>query len=202
MTAVPKPPVFLLTVADYAELEEAESGYTELVEGRLLMSPSPGLDHNAASLELAVQLRSHVPDGLEVIQDVDVDLQLAPADKPGFSRRPDLVVTRRDARQRVRREGGLLRASEVVLAVEIASPGSRRTDYVTKRGEYADAGIPHYWIVDIDRPVSLLACHLAGEFGYQDSGEVTRVFGAVTRTLRVPAGRAEGPWNSRPEAQS
>jgi hypothetical protein len=48
-----------------------------------------------------------------------------------------------------------------------------------KHGEYADAGIPHYWIVDLDEPVSLLACHLAGEFGYVDGGAVTGVFRAA-----------------------
>jgi Uma2 family endonuclease len=77
---------------------------------------------------------------------------------------------------RVDAEGGLLRACEVHLVVEIVSPGSRRMDHVIKRGEYADAGIPHYWIVDLDQPVTLLACHLAGEFGYQDSGTGVGVF--------------------------
>ncbi len=28
--------------------------------------------------------------------------------------------------------------------------GSQRTDRVIKHGEYADAGIPHYWLVDLD----------------------------------------------------
>lgn len=32
---------------------------------------------------------------------------------------------------------------------------------------------PYYWIVDLDEPVSLLACHLAGGFGYQDGGGVS-----------------------------
>ncbi|KQU57271.1 hypothetical protein ASG84_16900 [Rhodococcus sp. Leaf278] len=41
-----------------------------------------------------------------------------------------------------------LYAKDVVLVVEVISPGSRRTDVVTKRSEYADAGIEHYWIVD------------------------------------------------------
>ena len=50
------------------------------------------------------------------------------------------------------------------------SPGSHRTDHVIKRGEYADAGIPHYWIVDLDNPVTLIDCHPAAEFGYQDPG--------------------------------
>ena len=67
----------------------------------------------------------------------------------------------------------MIKASEVRLAVEIISPGSKRMDNVIKHGEYADAGIPHYWIVDLDPPVSLHVWHLAGEFGYQDSGAFT-----------------------------
>ncbi|MBV9139625.1 MAG: hypothetical protein JO115_01660 [Pseudonocardiales bacterium] len=45
-----------------------------------------------------------------------------------------------------------------------------------KRGEYADAGFPHYWIVDFDAPVALIACHLGAEFGYQDTGSVISRF--------------------------
>lgn len=176
MTALPEPPGHLLTVAEYAVLGEIESGYIELLEGRLLMSPSPSPDHNWVSLDLAVQLRPQLPDHLEVIQDVDIDLQLADRDEPGFSRRPDLVIVQRTARQRVRDEGGMIRAGEVLVVIEIVSPGSRRTDHVAKRDEYADAGIPHYWIVDLDSPVTVLDCHLAGEFGYRDSGSVTGTF--------------------------
>jgi Uma2 family endonuclease len=40
------------------------------------------------------------------------------------------------------------RAADVLLVIEIVSPGSRRTDHVTKLREYAKAGIPTYWIVD------------------------------------------------------
>ncbi|MGH4022223.1 MAG: hypothetical protein ACRDT0_23915 [Pseudonocardiaceae bacterium] len=76
MTALPQPWDHLLTVAEYAELGETESGYTELLEGRLLMSPSPVPDHNFATAELLVQLRPQLPDHLEVIPDIDVDLEL------------------------------------------------------------------------------------------------------------------------------
>jgi Uma2 family endonuclease len=170
VTALPQPLDHLLTVTEYCGLGESESGYTELLEGRLLMSPSPAPDHNFAAAELLVQLRPQVPDHLEVIPDVDVDLELVDPDQPGFSRRPDLIIVQRAARRRVRHEGGLIRACEVLIVVEIVSPGSRRTDYVTKRSEYADAAIPYYWIVDLDEPVSLLDCHLAEGFGYQDAG--------------------------------
>jgi len=97
-------------------------------------------------------------------------VQLAPSDHPGLSRRPDLIVVDQVTVDRVDTEGGLLRACEVHLVIEIVSAGSRRMDHVIKRGEYADAGISHYWIVDLDQPVTLLACHLTGEFGYQDAG--------------------------------
>jgi Uma2 family endonuclease len=172
----PVPQTHLLTVAEYLEIGEIEAGYTELVEGRLLLSPGPTPDHNYGGLELAVQLRSQLPDGIEAIPDMDIDLQLAPPDAPGTVRRPDLIVVPRDARLRVRREGGVIHASEVLVLVEVLSPGTKRTDNVLKRSEYADAGIPHYWIVDIEPPVSLLACHLAGEFGYADGGAVTGTF--------------------------
>jgi Uma2 family endonuclease len=41
-------------------------------------------------------------------------------------------------------------AVDVILVVEIVSPGSHRTDHVMKAYEYAKAGIEHYWIVDLD----------------------------------------------------
>jgi Uma2 family endonuclease len=179
MTAVPLPPAHLLTVGEYAALGEDDSGRSELMEGNLVMSPSPSPDHNMAALRIALQLLPQLPQDLEVITDVDIDLELAPADQPGFSRRPDVIVVRRSARQRVRIEGGLIRASEMLVVIGIVSPGSRRTDNVVKRAEYADAGIPHYWIVDIQEPVSLLACHLTDKFGYLDAEVVGGTFAST-----------------------
>ncbi len=165
-----------LTVAEYLEIGEVEPGYTELEEGRLLLSPSPRHRHSKASSELWLAFRQQLPRHLDAVQDIDVDLELAPPEGPGTVRRPDIVVVDRTASERVDRDGSVYRASDLVLAVEVVSPGSRRTDHIMKRAEYADAGIPHYWIVDLDEPVSLLACHLAGEFGYADGGAVTGVF--------------------------
>jgi Uma2 family endonuclease len=41
-------------------------------------------------------------------------------------------------------------ADPSALAIEIVSLGSRDTDRVMKAYEYAQAGIEHYWIVDLD----------------------------------------------------
>ena len=174
--SVPASEPRLLTVAEYLARGETELGYDELVEGRVVMSPSPVPDHNRPVFRVAVQVEPQLPPELEVLLYLDVDLELAPPDAPGFTRRPDLIVARRTARERVRQESGIIRATEVVVAAEFVSPGSRRTDHVAKRSDYADAGIPHYWIVDLDDPISLVAYHLGGELGYVDGGAVTGIF--------------------------
>lgn len=176
MTALPATPGRLLTISDYAMLGEDDGYRWELQEGNLVMSPSPSPRHMLASGELRDQLTSQLPPRLRVVQDVDIDLRLAATDQPGWSRRPDLVVVEQVAVERVDAQGGLLYASEVHLVIEIVSPGSRRMDYVTKRGEYADAGIGHYWVLDLDPPVSLLAHHLTEDVGYADEGQRTGVF--------------------------
>lgn len=183
MTALPQRPGRLLTVADYAALGEDDQHRWELHKGIMVTEPSPMPRHMRASGCLFLQLEPQVPANLCAVPDIDVDLELVPPDEPGWCRRPDLVIVDQAAMDRVDREGGVLRASEVRLVVEIVSPSSHRVDHVIKRGEYADAGIPYYWIIDLDPPLSLLDCHLAGEFGYQDNGGVT---GTFTTTAPFP----------------
>ena len=168
-----------LTVDQYIALGETEDGYTELVDGRLIMFPNALIVHARASTDLAIQLVGQLPDDLELIPSVDVNLELAPPDKPGFVRRPDFVVIQRSARRRLDAEDGLIRATEVVLAVEVLSPISRYTDSQTKRAEYAEAGIPFYWIVDPEEPVSLTPLQLAGDSGYREAPAKTGVYEAV-----------------------
>ena len=63
-------------------------------------------------------------------------------------------------------------AADILLAVEILSDGTRRVDRVMKFSEYADAGIPQYWIVDLGAPTTLLAYQLV-DGDYELSGEHT-----------------------------
>src|SRR5215470_14620360 len=56
VTAIPQPPGHLLTVREYACLGEDEHGRCELMEGNLLMAPSPTPDHMIALGRLYRQL--------------------------------------------------------------------------------------------------------------------------------------------------
>jgi Uma2 family endonuclease len=168
-------PEQLLTSAEFVELPDTELRY-ELQGGNVVMSPPPIPEHQTGLDRLSKQLEPFLPPGLRIAPGIGVDLQLAPPDEPGFVRVPDLAVVTEDGLRRRRREGGVLRASEVVLAVEWISPSSVRTDRTIKRDEYADAGIPHYWIIEMGERTTLTACHLAGEFGYADSGPLHSEF--------------------------
>lgn len=167
-----------MTVAEYVALPEDAEVHYELQEGVLVAMASPDPEHQMSISEFEFQLRTQLPDTVRAVQDVDIDLQIVPAHRPGFVRRPDLAVVTRAGLARRRAEGGVLRAAELRIAVEFLSTGSVRTDQVIKRGEYADAGVGHYWMVDLDVGPSLVSCHLAGEFGYQDSPAVRGVFTA------------------------
>ena len=123
------------------------------------MSPRPHPRHQRISKRLTRLLDDHLPDGLEAVPEIEVTTS---ASFPPSVRDPDVVVIRdrvfelRPAR---------VPAADVVLVVEIVSPGSNGTDHVMKLHEYAKAGIENYWIIDPDAPIDerFLAYHLDGD---------------------------------------
>jgi Uma2 family endonuclease len=63
----------------------------------------------------------------------------------------------------------------VQLAVEIIAPGSRTLDTRLKQFEYAEAGIQHYWVVDLDPPAASITVYGLGspDNGYVESQTAT-----------------------------
>ncbi|MGH3906130.1 MAG: Uma2 family endonuclease [Pseudonocardiaceae bacterium] len=151
-------PGSLLTLDDWIALPEDETSRYELQEGVLLVSPRAARRHQLAAQRLAQQLDEQLPSGWDFLLAVEVVVR---ADPPTV-RVPDVVVTR------VGGPEDRLTAADVLLAVEIISPGSRNVDLHLKPYEYAEAGIPHYWVVDLDPPApSITVCHLgAPDVGY------------------------------------
>jgi Uma2 family endonuclease len=158
MSATPWPD-HLLSLEEWDARPEDTGRHYELVEGNLLVSPRPVSDHQLALFELGYQLRSQIPAGLKAVPEIEVSLFDT---WPPTIRVPDLIVVPTEiARTRPSR----YQAADVLLAVEVISPGSRRTDRFVKFGEYADAKIPYYWLVDLDACVTLTAYQLIeGEY--------------------------------------
>jgi len=62
-------------------------------------------------------------------------------------REPDVLYL--TAKQNARAGEDFTEAAELVM--EVVSPDEPDRDYVDKRRDYAAAGVPEYWIVDLDR---------------------------------------------------
>ncbi len=158
-------PDHLLTLDEWDQLPEDVSRHFELVEGVLHMSPRPTALHQRVIRRLCQQLDAQLrPRGMEPVPEVDVVLT---ATFPPSLRAPDIVVT---SATLIDSDPTRLDAAEVVVAIEIVSPGSARTDRIAKLADYADAGIEHYWILDIAGPVRIDIFRLAN-VGYQKVGE-------------------------------
>lgn len=152
MTALPYDPHHYYTVDEFAALPEDTSAHYELQDGVIIMGPKPAREHMFVSFKLAGQIDLQLPRDLCVLGEIDVDLQLATP----VVRAPDLLIAKTSAFG----QRGLTTASDLVLAVEVISPSSVRTDTVTKPVDYADAGIPNYWVIDPNPPVTATVYHL------------------------------------------
>jgi Uma2 family endonuclease len=169
MTAQPWPD-HLLSLDEFDALPEDNSRRYELQEGVLIVTPRALPLHQKAAYHLMEALNKQLPPGWDTLDDVEVVTQ---AGFPARVRVPDVVVTSVEVVQANRPR---LTADEVLLAVEIVSPGSHDTDTLVKPVEYAKAGIPHYWVIDLEPPVSLAVYTRAGNFGYQEVPAVTGRF--------------------------
>lgn len=82
------------------------------------------------------------------------------------SREPDLCILHREDWDALRKQNPLSAIVErpPLLVVEVVSPGNinRDRDYHTKRREYAEMGIPEYWIVD-PAEQKVVLCVLVGQ---------------------------------------
>jgi Uma2 family endonuclease len=109
----------------------------ELTDGAMTVSPSPSNLHQHLSGMLMARLADEVPPGLEVAQAVEIRFARQ------LTRIPDLMLVRSDQPDR-----HWFAPAEVVVAVEIESPGNHIEDRTTKPAIYAQFGIPYYWRIE------------------------------------------------------
>lgn len=158
-------PNHVLTLADWEALPEDNTLRVELVEGVLAVVPQPYSWHQHAGNRITHRTNDQLPPELVALGEVDVIV----SNPPLTIRSPDMIVTRTEVFET---NPPRFAAADVLLATETLSDGTRRVDHMVKFAEYAEAGIPQYWIIDLDRPTTLLAYVLV-EGAYQLSGEHT-----------------------------
>lgn len=125
----------------------------EILDGALVVSPSPRLRHQFVSTILQQILNESGTPEFMALGPLNVDLD------PSFLE-PDLTLV---TMQRAMRDAVKIPAHDVLLAVEIVSPSSRTMDRLVKPQKYAEYGIPSYWRVETDPVITLVAHDLDGD---------------------------------------
>jgi Uma2 family endonuclease len=139
------------TTADVRALTREDRAWPryELIAGELLVTPAPRFAHQMAACELYRLLDDYLalnPVGLACMSPSDIEL------RPETITQPDVFVMPAETPA----AGNGLEWSDVrslLLAIEVLSPSSWRSDRVVKRDFYLASGVLEYWIVDLDARV-------------------------------------------------
>ncbi|MGC0420231.1 Uma2 family endonuclease [Embleya sp. AB8] len=147
MTALPEwldpPPTHGWTVDDLDRLADDAPRHVEIIDGALIPTGPRTAFHGLMLKALENGLTRQKPKDLLVMREWTVVVAPPQGPEPDILVIPDALLrdpmqTRVDARH-------------VLLAAEVVSADSRTRDYGRKRHLYAEAGIPHYWIIDYEQ---------------------------------------------------
>jgi Uma2 family endonuclease len=130
----------LWTEDQYFAMTDHSRRLIEFADGYIEVLPMPTDKHQAISQFIFLAL-------LAFIQHVGGKVQYAPLRlqiRPGKHREPDILLVRN--MNDPRRQNQFWLGAD--LGVEIVSPDDPERDTKVKRADYAEAGIPEYWIVD------------------------------------------------------
>jgi Uma2 family endonuclease len=164
----PHPDALGFTVADLHALPDDGLRY-ELIDGSIIVSPSATFSHNMIAVWIANEITAASP-SKEWIVGTDQSASVDDRNEP----RPDIVVSR--TRHMLQSPFPIASAS---LVVEVVSPHSGLRDKQTKRGLYARAKVPAYWIVDPDEEkgvISLAEMRLDGGAYRDETANTAEVF--------------------------
>jgi len=146
------------TYEDYKNLPESETKRYELLEGELIMVPSPGSYHQQISGNLEFVLRDFVKkNNLGFIYDAPLDVVLSKENVV----QPDIFFISKDRSKIIAKEN-IQGAPDLII--EILSKNTAARDRTLKRTLYARYGVKEYWLVDPEtKTIEVLRL---GEKGY------------------------------------
>ncbi len=136
-------PHLVTTLDEFFALPEDNTRRHELLDGGYVVSPPPRYRHQRAVMDLFMLLRPALDDRPDlVLFPVLGDIVVGPRSVV----QPDLFVVPRPVSASAHWRDIAL----PVLIVEVLSPGTAARDRGIKRQLYQKAGVPEYWIVDLD----------------------------------------------------
>ncbi len=135
-----------MTADEFFEATERVPRWTyQLVDGVVVMTPSPVPTHQRVAAEILYQISNHLRSNAvgAVLGEIDIELGIGP-NGGGLVYQPDIVFYRRE------RLSGMNErlVGPPDLVVEVLSPSTRRFDKATKMGDYERLGVREFWVID------------------------------------------------------
>lgn len=176
------------TVEEYFRLENRTNRLVEFSHGHIKVLSMPTMSHQEIVEYLHEMLKAFaVARGLGKAMFAGIRVQLW----EGQFREPDVVFMAAEHADRMTDECWF----GADLVMEVVSQ-DRHHDLVTKREEYARAGIPEYWIVD-PRDAKIIVLALEGE-AYVVHGEFATGETATSRLLAGFSVPVDGALSAKP----
>src|SRR6476646_10018706 len=145
---------------EYLAYDDGTENLYELFNGELIEVPPESGENTSIAVFLLLQFAAIV--GHTRVRPHGLELEVRGEPR---NRYPDLTVIKEEHVEQLRRRNTLrFEMSPPLLVVEVVSPGElqRDRDYIAKRMQYQDRGIPEYWIVD-PQLKTVLVLELSGE---------------------------------------
>jgi len=158
------------TEGEYLLFANDRNAILELSDGKVVLQEVPTPRHQATVVKLT-QTLGQSAHGRVLVAPMPVRLWA------GKMREPDVTFYRTEHLDRLHDQ----HADPPDLVIEVLSPSTRDVDLGEKRVEYARAGIPEYWVVDLEDRV--IVVHRLGERGYGVSAR----YGAGERLVPAAA---------------
>lgn len=171
---------------EYLLYNDDSENFYELFNGELIkMPPESGFNIEIATFLL---LKFAKILGYRRVRGQGLELEVRGEPK---NRYPDLTIIREEHIQQLSKRNTIrLSMAPPLLAIEVVSPGElqRNRDYIAKRIQYEDCGIPEYWIVD-PQTQTILVLELQGnsytEFGSFSGDDIVLSPGFSELNLKV-----------------
>ncbi|GII75490.1 hypothetical protein Sru01_04720 [Sphaerisporangium rufum] len=188
MIAWPEPQHTPITWETFLDIDEDVRRDLEIVDGYVVPREQRGREHQKVGTRLSLALeRAAVTEmrrtGNASCYETNTEVDVLLWEVPPTARKPDAVL------HRCLPEFEQLAAGHVVIVAEVLSTWSERRDRVHKMSDYADAGIPHYWVVGFDKIGALVIERYAltgGAKPYTHIGTTHRDMGPVAVRVTDP----------------
>ncbi|MFI6362894.1 Uma2 family endonuclease [Nocardia sp. NPDC050630] len=184
LVRVPTPPQGGFTARDLPRLMEVVDARFELLDGEVVMMAPSTLWHNQVIKILWLALSGVAPRVFVVATEQGIDLGNTVPE-------PDLLVVSRGVTSA---DSLAFQPSDVHLAIEVVSPGTKTKDRVLRPAQYAEAGIKCFWRVENEEnAIVIYTFELLPEGGYAPTG-VHRTRVQVDRPFPIDIELPEVTW--------